>query len=275
MKNFFYILSTLILLSSCSEYQKVLKQEEIKPKFDLANRYYEEGLKSEKKKKLVKAIKLYEQILPSVQGKPQAQIVQYNIANSHYVIEDYLIAGYKFERFTKAYPTSQKIEEAFYKEADSYYQQSPRYSLDQTDTEKAIDKLQIYLDKFPDGKYFSEANQNLQELRHKIEKKYYEIAKQYHHTTRYKSAIHDFDNYLVNYPGSIYKEKAYYYKFESAYLLAINSFKYLMQERLNEALSYYDDYTERYPEGEFIQQAKTYANDINKTLVELKSNQTK
>ena len=269
MKKLFYILSTIVLLSSCSEYQKVLKQKEIKPKFDLANRFYEEGLETGKKGKLVKSIKLYEQILPTLQGKPQSQIVQYNIANAHYNIEDYLIAGFKFERFTKAFPTSQKVEEAFFKSADSYYNESPRYSLDQSDTRKAINKLQYYLDQYPDGEYFNQANEKLQELDNKIEEKFYEIAKQYHHTMRYKSAIHEFDNYLVNFPGSAFKEKAYYYKFESEYLLAINSFDYLLEERFTETLQYYEDYIERYPDGEFVEQAKTYADDVKVRKIEL------
>jgi outer membrane protein assembly factor BamD len=272
MKNLIYILSALLLLSSCGEYQKVIKQKDIKPKFDLANTYYEEGLKEVKKKKLTRAIKLYEQILPSLQGKPQAQIVQYNVANAYYSIGDYLLSGYRFERFSKAYPSSQKLEEAFFKSADSYYQESPTFSLDQVDTRKAIDKLQVYLDQYPDGDYFKEANDKLQELRYKIEMKYYEIAKQYHYTYRYKAAISDFDNYLVNYPGSAFKEKAYYYRFESAYLLAINSFVYLMEDRLSEAMDYYQDYIEKYPEGEFLEQANTYADDIKVRTEKRESN---
>ena len=262
MKRFFYIISAFILLASCSEYQKVLKQKEVKPKFDMANTLYADGLKQDKKGMLVKAIKLYEQILPGLQGKPQAQIVQYNIANALYNVEDFILSGYKFERFTKAYPTSQKLEEATFKSAKSYYHESPVYSLDQTETNKAIAKLQGYIDEYPDGQYFKEANDLLQELRYKIEKKYYEIAKQYHYTTRYKAAISDFDNYLINYPGSAFKEKAYYYKFESEYLLAINSFEYLVGERLDDAMSFYQDYAERYPDGEFIEQANEYAEDI-------------
>jgi outer membrane protein assembly factor BamD len=272
MKKLVYITLVAIFLTSCSEYQKVLKQKDIKPKFDMANVYYEEGLKEEKKSKLTKAIKLYEQILPSLQGKPQAQIVQYNVANAYYSVEDYLLSGYRFERFTKAYPSSQKLEEAFYKSADSYYQNSPVYSLDQVDTRKAIGKLQDYLDKYPDGQYFKEANEKLQELRYKIERKFYEIAKQYHFTYRYKAAISDFDNYLINYPGSAFKEKAYYYKFESAYLLAINSFAYLMEERLDDAMTYYEDYRDKYPEGEFIEQANAYAEDITVKKAELQNN---
>lgn len=274
MKKLFYLFTVILLFTSCSEYQKVLKQKEIKPKFDLANQFYEEGLKEDKNSKLTKAIKLYEQILPNLQGKPQAQIILYNIANAYYNVEDYLLSGFKFERFAKAYPTSQKVEEALFKSSDSYYQSSPNYSLDQTETLKAIDKLQVYIDQYPDGAYFDEANKKLQELRLKIEKKYYKIAKQYHFTYRYKAAISDFDNYLVNYPGSAYKEKAYYYKFESAYLLAINSFAYLVEERLQEANEYYEDYQDRYPEGEFIEQANTYADDIKNRLATIKENIT-
>lgn len=272
MKKLLYILSILFFITSCSEYQKVLKQKEIKPKFDMANAFYEESLETGKKSKMVKAIKLYEQILPTLQGKPQSQIVQYNIANALYNIEDFIQSGYKFERFTKAFPNSQKLEEAYFKSAESYYNLSPRYSLDQTDSKKAINKLQFYLDQYPDGQYFAEANEKLQELETKIERKYYEVAKQYHHTTRYKSAIYDFDNYLVEYPGSAYKEQAYYYKFESAYLLAINSFEYLMEERFDDALAYFEDYNERYPEGEFIEQAKLYADDIKVRQTELNTN---
>lgn len=272
MKNIIYIISAILVLTSCSEYQKVLKQKDVKPKFDLANTLYEDGLKEEKKSKLTKAVKLYEQILPSLQGKPQAQIVQYNVANAYYSIGDYILSGYRFERFAKANPSSQKIEEAYFKSAESYYQNSPVYSLDQKETKKAIDKLQEYLDNYPDGVYFAEANKKLQELRYKIEKKYYEIAKQYHFTYRYKAAISDFDNYLVNYPGSAFKEKAYYYKFESAYLLAINSFAYIMEERLEEAQSYYEDYRDKYADGEYIELATTYANDINERMIDLKNN---
>ncbi|MGX1024780.1 outer membrane protein assembly factor BamD [Psychroflexus sp. MBR-150] len=274
MKQFIYILTAFVLLTSCSEYQKVLKKKEIKPKFDLANRLYEQGLKDGKKSKLTKAIKLYEQVLPSLQGKPQAEIVQFNTANAYYSVGDYLISGYKFERFAKAFPTSQKVEEAMFKSAESYYNESPRYSLDQSDTHKAIDKLQIYINEYPDGQYFVEANAKLQELRYKLEKKFYEIAKQYHHTYQYKAAINDFDNYLVNYPGSAFKEQTYYYKFESAYLLAIKSFEYLMEERLETALSYFDDYKVRFPEGEFIKQAQEYADDAEVRLTELKAKNT-
>lgn len=274
MKKYFYIIPLLFAALSCSEYQKVLKDTEMKPKFDMANALYAEGIEDEKNSKLNKAIKLYEQIEAQLQGKPQAQIVQFNMANAMYHAQFYSLSSAKFERFRKAYPTSQKVEEAFFKSAECLYQESPVYSLDQSDTDGAIFRLQSYINEYPEGQYFDKANTYLQELRYKLEKKYYEVAKQYHFTFQYKAAISDFDNYLINYPGSAFKEKAYYYKFDSAYLLAINSFQYLVEERLETALTYYEDYIERYPDGEFAEQIKASKQDIDERLSDIETYKT-
>ena len=54
-------------------------------------------------------------------------------------------AAYEFESFTKAFPRSDKLEEAYYLIAYAYAEISPIYSLDQKDTEEALNKLQEYI----------------------------------------------------------------------------------------------------------------------------------
>jgi outer membrane protein assembly factor BamD len=49
---------------------------------------------------------------------------------------------------------------------------SPIYSLDQTDTYKAIDKLQAFIDTYPNSEYLSEANKGC--YRKNREKKLFE-----------------------------------------------------------------------------------------------------
>ena len=71
-----------------------------------------------------------------------------------------------------------------------------------------------------------------------------------------------FDNFISQYPGSPFREKALYYKFESAYLYAINSYAYAMPERLAKARGFYEDYQRYYPEGEYIEMANTALKDI-------------
>ena len=75
MRNLFYILVTCAVLSSCSEYQKVLKNEDIAPKFKMGEDLYNEG-------KFEKANKLFAQIVPDYRGKPQAEKLMFIYANT-------------------------------------------------------------------------------------------------------------------------------------------------------------------------------------------------
>jgi len=228
MKKFLSVLFICILFSSCSEYQKALKSEDPAKKFDVAIKQYDKG-------KYNKAIRLFEQIAPAYRGKPQAEKMFYLFAQSYYKTEQYYLSGYQFESFVSGYPKSEKVEEAAYLGAKSYSMLSPVYSLDQTDTNKAIGKLQNFIDTYPNSPYFAEANATLKTLTDKIEKKVFENAKQYNTISDFKSAIVALDNFIADYPGTQFKEEALFYKFDSAYKLAINSVPAKMEERLNNA----------------------------------------
>jgi len=233
MTRFFYLLLIAIVFSSCSEFQSALKSDDIKVKYDVAEKLYEKG-------KYEKAIRLFEQIAPSYRGKPQAQKMFYMYAQSFYKTKQYYSAGYQFESFTASYPTSDKLEEASFLGAKSFYMLSPAYSLDQTDTNKAVDKLQNFIDTYPNSQLMPEANLLVKELREKLEKKAFEIAKQYNTVMEYKAAIVALDNFMIDYPGTYLKEDAMFYKYDSSYQLAMNSIPQLMQERLVAAKANYN-----------------------------------
>ena len=266
MKKGLLFLGMLAVMLSCSEYQDVLKTDDTAKKYAMAEELYEEGKAEESKKTLRKSMRLLEQIEPELRGKPQGQRVVYLLADTYYQLGDYILAGFKFNTFTQLYPDSEKAEEAAFKKAASYYYQSPRFNLDQTETKKGIDELQAYLDVYSDGEHSEKANEMATELRIKLEKKAYEIAKQYHTTQYYKAAIASFTNFLADYPGSPFREQAYYYRFDSAYQLAVNSYLQLMEERLNEASELSESYKRYYPEGEYLPQLEASLEDVNARL---------
>ena len=218
----------VVLFSSCTEYQKAIKSEDVGLKFEVATQKYEAG-------KYDKAIRLFEQIAPAYRGKPQAEKMFYMFAQSYYKTEQYYLAGYQFESFVALYPKSEKVEEATFLSAKSYSELSPAYTLDQVDTDKAITKLQAFINTYPNSQYLTEANEIVKVLREKLEKKAFEIAKQYNTISEFKPAIKALDNFIADYPGTPFKEKALYYKFDSCYQLAINSIPSKMEERLNAA----------------------------------------
>jgi len=268
MKKLIYILALAALFSACSEYHKAVKSTDSSEKFKMGTEMYDQG-------KYSKANRLFVQIVPKYRGKPQAQRLMYMYADSFYQMKDYYTANYQFERFVSAYPESEKVEEAAFLGAKSYYFLSPIYSKDQKETIDAIDKLQAFINSFPDSEYSEEANTLVKELDYKLEQKAYEIAYQYNktvaYTRDYQAAISAFDNFLLDYPGSSFREKALFYKFDSAYKLAINSIESRMEERLKSAMNHYNSFKKVYPESEFGQQADDMSTQISELLENYKS----
>jgi outer membrane protein assembly factor BamD len=244
MKNVLYLFVLVILISSCSDFQKALKSEDVSIKFIEATKMYEA-------KKYAKALRLFDQIAPAYKGKPQAERMFYMYAQSLYKTEQYYLAGYQFESFVSSYPKSEKVEESAFLGAKCFSELSPVYTLDQTDTYKAIDKLQNFIDIYPESTNVAEANLLVKELREKLELKAYENAKTYNNVSDYKAAMVAFDNFIINFPGTPYKEKALFYKLDSAYNLAINSYQNKMEERLISAKAAYTGFVKYYNNSEY------------------------
>lgn len=252
------------MLQSCSEYQKVLKNEEVKPKYDLAQKFYEEG-------DMKRANRLFEQIAPKYVGKPQGERVMFFLADTYFKRKDYNMAGYQFERFVKSYPKSEKVPEASFQGAKSYYELSPRHSLDQTDTDKALAKLQTFINTYSDSEYFAEANIMAKELTTKKEKKAYEVAKQFNKLGEFDfsfltPAVAAFDNFISDFPGSIYREDAMYYRFESASQFALNSFESRKLKRLEDAKEDYEVLMKQFPETKYAEKANKWLEKVNLEL---------
>ncbi|MCG9792601.1 outer membrane protein assembly factor BamD [Flavobacterium algicola] len=234
MKKVISLLVLVVFFSSCNEYQKALKNEDIAVKYELGTQLYEAG-------KYSKAIRLFEQVATTYRGKPQAEKLFYMFSQSYFKTNQFYLAGYQFESFTSSYPKSEKIEEAAFLGAKSYSKLSPTFSLDQTDTFKAIEKMQNFIDSYPNSSYLAEANVIVKDLAEKIEKKVYENAKGYNTISDYKSALVALDNFVNDYPGTPYKEDALYYRLDSAYKLGINSVPDKMEERLKVAKKAYSN----------------------------------
>lgn len=259
MKKIVSLLFLVVLFSSCSEYQKALKSEEIDGKYEVAAKMYDKG-------KFEKAIRLFEQIAPSYKGKPQAEKLFYMYAQSYYKTKQYYLAGYQFENFASSYPKSEKQEETSFLGAKCYSKLSPAYSLDQADTDKALEKLQDFIDTYPNSTYLAEANTIVKELRYKIEKKAFENAKQYNTISDFKAAQIAFDNFISDFPGTIFKEEALYYKLDSAFKLAQNSVPQKMEERLNNAKAAYNSLIKFNADSKFKSKADDMLAEIEKDL---------
>jgi outer membrane protein assembly factor BamD len=263
MKKLIYIAIAVIALSSCSEYQKALKSEDVSVKFKLGTELFDAG-------KYNKANRLFVQIVPKYRGKPQAEKLMYMYSKTFYEMRDYYTANYQMERFVSAYPESEKVQEMAFLAAKSYYHLSPVYSKEQKETIDALNKLQDFINTYPDSEYLAEANKLVRELDFKLEKKAFEIAKNYNkigpYSRDYQAAIKAFDNFIIDFPGTALKEDAMFYRLDSAYKLAVNSVEWKKEQRIKDAIAYYKAFKKSYAESKYDQEVDAMHEELSTLL---------
>ena len=257
----------IILLASCSEYHKVLNKGAIEDQYKMAVKKYEA-------KEYSKALKLFEKVTPSYRGKPQMERIQFMVAQSNFNEKNYIQSAYYFERFTKNYPNSSKKEEAAFLSAYSHKLASPVYSLEQTDTNKALEAFEAFFTDYPNSSRIEEANKHYSDLRFKLEKKAFEIGKTYYRTAvtdfrNYKSAIVVFDNLISDYLGTTLKEDALYYRFKAYHDLALVSTQRKKGERIKDAISAYDKLKRNFPNSKFLSDSDKMLATIQKEQKQL------
>jgi len=272
MKKILLIISVLALLASCASkkevstqtpkvkkdtvkrwtFNRVLKTDDINIKFEWANKYYDLG-------KYSKAMEIYDQLMPYFKGKKENEIITYKYAMCNYNVGDYLFAAYLFNKYYQTYPKSDLAEESLFMSAYSYFLDSPRWSLDQTETQKSIDQFRLLLNKFPKSKLVDSINTIVDTMVYKLEYKDFKGAELYNKMEYYKAASLALKNVIQKNPGSVFNEESLYLVVKSDYEYAKGSIKYKQKERFNATIGDAKLYLERYPEGKYVK-------EVNKIL---------
>jgi outer membrane protein assembly factor BamD len=253
------IISMFFILSSCSEYTRVQKGKDMDKKLDLAIRLYDKG-------DYFKALPLLEELITVFRGTKKAEKTYYYYAYTNYKLGDYESAAYDFENFAKTYPSSEFAEECAYMHAYCYYQDSPQYSLDQTNTYKAINELQLFTDRYPSSKRIEQCNKLIDQLRSKLELKNYENAEMYYNMDSYKAAIVTYRNLLHDFPSTHFREDALYKIVKCSYLLAENSIEEKKADRYAETIKSNTEFISAFPESRLRGRADEYAVAAQKKL---------
>ena len=251
------VVSLFFLIFSCSEYRKVLKTEGYEKKLKAAIEYYEND-------EFFKASTLFSDIKPIVKGSEESETVDFYFAYTLYELKQFDKSAKYFKGFIELFSRSEKVVEAEYLYAISLYKTSPNSNLDQSSTVEAISAVQNFINKYPYSEYSIDANNIIDELQVKLETKNFENAKQYYKTRNYKSAIIAFNNFENDFPDSSFNEEGGYLKILSQYLISINSFENLQEERFKETIDFYIDFIDKYPKSPFQSEAeKMYVESLN------------
>ncbi len=268
MKKSDFILYTLLaaallMMVSCkSEFEKIRGSGDPELLYKKANEFYEA-------EQYQKAQTLYELVISSFRGRPEAEEIYYRYADTYYKLGQYILASYYFKNFSQTYTTSPLREEVDFMSAYSNYQLSPTFRLDQTYSLKAIEEFQIFVNTYPRSERVEECNNLIDQMRAKLERKTFETGKLYLDLQMYQSATHVFENLLKDYPDTKNGEEVGYMIIKSAYLLATNSIVDKKQDRYEDVKVKTTRFLNRYPNSTYSKEISTIQSESLKALNQL------
>ncbi len=257
-------LALLITFSGCKS-----NFEKLRASTDIAKKY-QEAIKLYNKKEYSKALILFDDLTQRYRGRAEAEDLFYYYAYTNYKLKDYITARYHFKNFADTYPTSTKAEECRFMSAYCFYQESPTFSLDQDNTYKAIESLQLFINLYPRSERVAEASKLIQNLRDKLEEKSFANAKLYFDIGDYQSAVIAFKNSQRDFPDTKYAEEMDFLSVKAQYLYAKNSLETKQEIRYQEAIEEFGRFSEKHPESKFLKEAKAIKSDAEKGIKDVK-----
>ena len=255
----------LLAGTGCSEYNKIMKSTDLDYKYERALGFLDSN-------KCYGALPLLEEVVSLTRGTERSVDAQYNFAKAHRCVGDYYLARYYFKMFAKTFPNDPRAEEAQFESAVCSYLLSPKPSLDQLETEQAIEEFQLFMDRYPASTFRDSSQVMVDVLRHKLEVKSFESAYTYYHTENYKSAVIAFENALKEYPDTPFREQMQWLIVDSYFQYAELSTERRKLERYNDTIEAFLTFVVRFPESQYMVQAQNVHDRSVKAIDNLAAN---
>ncbi len=204
------------------------------------------------KKRYQDAKDQYRIITLSYSGSRMADKAQFYLAECHFFTKEYILSASECERLIKMYPNSEYVDDAKYKLGCSYYKLSPKYSLDQEYTHKAIREFQEFLEEFRTSTLAPQVEMQLQECRNKLAHKAYSAAEMYYKLKYWDAAVIYFNLVLDQYYDSAFGAKAQFYLADS----------YRNLHKWDEAAVEFQRFVQKFPNHELAVKANAHLKAI-------------
>ena len=257
MKKNIFIVALLAAargLTSCGEYNKLLKSPDYEYKYEAAKSYFAKGQYN-------RAATLLNELIAILKGTDKAEESLYMLGMCYYNEQDYQTAAQTFLQYYQVYPRGTYTELSRFHAGKALFLDTPEPRLDQSSTYKAIDELQMFMEYYPQSAKHQEAQQMIFELQDKLVMKEYLSAKLYYNLgnymgNNYQSCVITAQNALKDYPYTNLREDLSILILRAKYELAVYSVEERKQERYREAVDEYYAFKNEFPESKYLKEAE-------------------
>ena len=273
-----YIIIALVsgsVLTSCGEYNKVLKSTDYEYKYEAAKSYFGKGQNT-------KAAAILEELITILKGTDKAEESLYMLGMTYYNQGDFITASHYFSTYYNTYPRGTYTEQARFYSGKALFLDTPEPRLDQTSTYKAIQELQMFMEYFPASSRHQEAQQMIFDLQDKLVMKDYMAARLYYDlgsytgnssysTTgnNYLACIVTAQNALKDYPYTKMREDISILFLRAKYDMAKESVEEKKEERMRDAIDEYYAFKNEFPESKYMKEVENIYKDAKKYVKEL------
>ena len=270
-RNFIIILFTAFVMSSCGNFTNLYKHKLADKDYDYL---YEAAKENYVAGQYSQAITLLNDVITILKGSDRCEESVFMLAMSYLKEKDYAIAAQSFQQYYTSYPLGVYTERARFYAGKALWISTPESQLDQADTFKAIQELQLFLEFFPNSIYRAEAEKIIFDAQDKLVEKEYDAAKLYYNLGTYlgnnfRSCVICAQNALKDYPYTKYREELSLLVVKAKYEEAVHSVHDKKADRYRDAVDECYAFKNEYPESANIKNVDELLMKSEEALKEL------
>jgi outer membrane protein assembly factor BamD len=235
---------------------------------------YQKGLAFYERNKYERAAEYLQAVFDFGRAHEWAADAQFLLAQAYFHNEEYILSASEFSRFSEIYRTDPRVPEAEYWRAMAYYELSPKYQLDQSDTQRAIDQFLSFIERFPDHERAGDAVDRIQELRQKQARKDVEAAILYERRELFEAAALTYERVFDEYSTTQWADDALLGATRAWLSFAEQSIRARQPERLQRAIDNYQRLVQLFPDSPLVKDAESLYARAADQLAELNGEAT-
>lgn len=261
-KNGLFILLSIMLLTSCGEYQRLLKSRDPEEKYQAALQYFNQ-------KEYVRAQTLLDEVSSYYKGTERSEDILAYLGRCYMGQKSYTSATEYYQAYVRNYPKGKYATEAHFQVGHCQYLESPDARLDQEITNNAIEAFTRFVELYPESPYAEQAYEEMSELYDKLAEKELYNARLYYNLgsylgNNYLSCEIVAKNALKDYPSNKYQEEFSWLILRAKYQQMVMSYEDKKAERARDAHDEYYNFVTEYPDSKYRKEADKMLIQIRK-----------
>lgn len=254
-------LGVFLFLTACSGSGRL--------RYETPQEAYDKGLAEYEDGDYTKAIEFLQGAFDFGRTHQWAADSQLLLARAYRANEEFLLAANEFTRFTQIYRSDPRVPDAEYELAMTYYDRSPKFQLDQTDTERAIVQFQLFMTRYADHELVNDAQSRIIELRSKLAQKQIHTAQLYERREYYNAAAVSYEAAFDRFYDTDLADDALFGALNAYYEYARLSIRERQMERLESAEANYDRLIQIFPDSPLVKDAEAVYQEVRALMESL------